>query len=343
MRILFIGGLYRGYRLAERLLARGEHVVGAFVYEEDAHESPKYSDRIAALFSEENIWVKKTRKITGQRLSEIRDILAPDVVFCLGWRTLIPMEVLECAPLGGVAVHDSLLPRLRGFAPTNWGLVLGHDCLGATLFQLTHAMDAGDIYFQEAIAPESSESYESIQEKIAAVSVRLFDQFLDASRSGTSTGRKQDESKATYTCARAPADGEINWQDSSEHIDRLVRALGPPAPGAFSYFRGAHMTIAEAHRVENPRNYEGRIPGRIIDRDQISGTVDVLCGEGVLRIRRVKLEYGAEVPASSAIKTVRESLGLNYSQEIICLRTRLEQLESQIARLGVEPPVKRAG
>src|SRR4029077_10624843 len=126
---------------------------------EDEHESPKYSGQIASLYSTHGVRVQTTRKITVAQLPAIRE-LAPDVVFCLGWRTLIPMEVLDCAPSGGIAVHDSLLPRLRGFAPTNWGLVLGHDQLGATLFQLTDSVDAGDIYFQEAISPCPDESYE---------------------------------------------------------------------------------------------------------------------------------------------------------------------------------------
>src|SRR5262249_16717664 len=152
-------------------------LVGAYVYEEDPHESPKYCEEIVSLVSTKVDFVQATRRIAADQLPLIRDRLKPDVIFCLGWRTLIPMEALECAPQGGVAVHDSLLPRLRGFAPSNWGLILGHDQLGATLFQLTDSVDAGDIYFQEAITPGPTEPYESIQSRIADTSVRLFEQF----------------------------------------------------------------------------------------------------------------------------------------------------------------------
>ena len=203
MRILFIGGLYRGFRLAQRLIERGEDVVGAFVYEEDAHESPKFCDRLASLFAARNIWVQKTRKISCNQLSDVRDRLAPDVIFCLGWRTLIPMDILDCAPRGGIAVHDSLLPRLRGFAPTNWGLVLGHDRLGAMLFQLTNSVDAGDIYFQEAIAVDARESYGSVHQKIGDLTVDLFVRYLEAVRTGTLVAQRQSDAAATYACALA--------------------------------------------------------------------------------------------------------------------------------------------
>ncbi len=343
MRILFVGGLYRGYRLAQRLLERGADVVGAYVYEEDAHEAPQYADRIEALFNAAGVEVEKTRKITKARLPAIRDRMAPDVVFCLGWRTLIPMELLQDAPLGGVAVHDSLLPRLRGFAPTNWGMILGHNQLGATLFQITDSVDAGDVYFQEALTPDAGESYESIQEKIAHLSVRLFDQYLDAARNGRPVGRPQDQAAATYACTRSPQDGEIDWRWSCEEIERLINALGPPAPGAFTYHRGARLTVVEAQRLDPPDDYEGRIPGRIVQRNPSSGAVDILCGDGVLRLVRVRTEEGIVQPATSVLKSVRESLGLNYSEEIVSLRQRLALIESQLAALQPPLAVNRAG
>lgn len=343
MRILFVGGLYRGWRLAQRLVERGEEVVGAYVFEEDAHESPRHADRIASLFTDAGAPARKTRKIADTALAEIRDSMRPDVVFCLGWRTLIPMTVLNAAPLGGVAVHDSLLPRLRGFAPTNWGLILGHEQLGATLFQITDSVDAGDVYFQEAFKPAPDEPYEAIQERIAEIAVRLFDRYLDASRTGRPLGHHQNEAEATYTCARSPADGQIDWRDPSERIERLVRALAPPAPGAFTHHRGSPLFVTRAACVAQPRHYEGRIPGRIIERHAETGAVDVLCGEGVLRIQRVRAEDGDEQPAAAVLKSVRESLGLNYADEIVSLRRRVDMLESQLASLQRQPLIGRAG
>lgn len=330
MRILFVGGMYRGYRLAQRLLARGEEIVGAYVFEEDAHERPKYCTEIVSLLRATVDFVEATRKLGIDQLPVVRHRLKPDVVFCLGWRTLIPMEILGCAPHGGVAVHDSLLPRLRGFAPSNWGLILGHDQLGATLFQLTDSVDAGDIYFQEAIVPEPAETYKSIQSRIADLSVRLFDQFLDAAAAGTLVARQQNHANATFTCTRSPADGEIDWSMSSDSISRLVRALAPPAPPAFTYFLGSQLHIVEAHHVQEPQNYEGRIAGRVVDRNTAAGSVDVLCGEGILRIRRVATCDGCEKSAASVIKSVRESLGMNYSQEISVLRDRVARLEAML-------------
>ncbi|MCA9236057.1 MAG: hypothetical protein KDA44_11335 [Planctomycetales bacterium] len=343
MRILFVGGFYRGHLLAKRLLERGENVVGAFVFREDAHETVQFNEQIASQFAAHNIWTKVTRKISASDVSMISERFAPDVIFCLGWRTLIPTDVLQSAPRGGVAVHDSLLPRLRGFAPTNWGLILGHDQLGATLFQLADSVDAGDVYFQCAITPAPHESYESIQDRIAQASVELFDSYLDAARDGTLRGVPQDQTQATFTCARGPADGEIDWSASSLQIERSVRALGPPAPGAFTFLDGSPLVITQARQLTDPPAYEGRIPGRVVGRNVEPGTIDVLCGAGVLRIDRVHTATGDSRPAAAVVASVRQTLGMNHSQEIIQLRERLAAMENRLACLEAPTRLASAG
>src|SRR4029078_3851605 len=124
---------------------------------------------------------------------------------------------------------------------------------------------------------------------------------------------------ATYACARSPVDGEIDWSASSVSIARLVRALGPPAPGALTFFRGEPLVIVEAREADAPLNYEGRIAGRVIDRDAASGAVEVVCGEGSLHIRRVRTSDGVEQAAAGVMRSVRESLGMNHTQEIVSL------------------------
>ncbi len=211
-------------------------------------------------------------------------------------------------------------------------MILGHDRLGATLFQLTDKVDAGVVYFQEAIEPADCESFASIQERVAELSAGLFERFLDADRAGTLSPQVQQEADATYACSRAPVDGEIDWHETSERIARLVRALGPPGPGAFTFYRGQSLAIVDAQVVPHPNKFEGRIVGRIFERDPAAGTVDVLCGAGALRIARVRRGTELAQPAAAVLTSVRESLGMNHSLELMNLRTRVDELEQLLRR-----------
>src|SRR4051794_4112374 len=49
----------------------------------------------------------------------------PDLVVSWFWTSLLPLEVVGAARLGGVGVHPSLLPRHRGPDPTAWAILEG--------------------------------------------------------------------------------------------------------------------------------------------------------------------------------------------------------------------------
>src|SRR4051794_720094 len=59
------------------------------------------------------------------------------LVFVAGWQYLIAHELERL-----VVFHDSLLPELRGFAPTVTALICGKPRIGVTAFRPVEAFDA---------------------------------------------------------------------------------------------------------------------------------------------------------------------------------------------------------
>lgn len=332
-RILFLGGFLRGYRLLQRLIARGESLVGVFAFEEDPHERTRFANEISALCRQHDIPCQKVRKLGAKRAAEIAERFRPDVIFCCGWRTMLPSEILDLAPHGVIGAHDSLLPRLRGFAPTNWAVLLGHDEVGVTLLRLRPGVDEGEVYFQATLRLTPEDTMAELVDRIADLAVRLFEQYLDAFRDGSLRAVPQQHACATYTCARTPDDGEIDWSAQTEVIVRLVRALAPPAPGAYTYYEGEIVKVLRAAPVKTAPRYEGRIPGRVIALDPPKGTIDVLSGDGVVRIQEIEVEGGEPHPPTALIKSVRAHLGVRPALEIARLRRRLADLEERMRQL----------
>jgi methionyl-tRNA formyltransferase len=138
------------------------------------------------------------------------------------------------------------------------------------------------------------------------------------------------DSSPSYCCARVPNDGEIDWQQSTFAIDRLIRSLTPPFPGAFTYFNAERLIIARAEPLTDPPFYVGRVPGRVIDFSQADGWVNVLTGDGVLRIFSVVTPADHNAwPAADIIRSTRVTLGLSRAD----LLRRINELESRIALL----------
>ena len=123
--------------------------------------------------------------------------------------------------------------------------------------------------------------------------------------------------------------GEINWSDSTREIYALVRALAPPYPGAYTYLNARRITILRASPLANAPRYVGRIPGRVVGRSRQSGHVDVLTGDGVLRIHEVMAGDSVARPASAFIASTRQTLGLRTAD----LLARIELLESRLNSL----------
>jgi methionyl-tRNA formyltransferase len=103
----------------------------------------------------------------------------------------------------------------------------------------------------------------------------------------------------------------------------LVRALTPPYPGAFTYLDGERLTVWSAEPVADPPRYDGRVPGRVV-RVSPEGWVEVLTGDGVIRVREVERPGGPRRPAAEVVRSVKCTLGLSVAD----LLERIRALES---------------
>lgn len=73
----------------------------------------------------------------------------PDVILSFHFDQIFAAETLALAPLGGLNVHPSLLPRHRGPIPTFYALAEGG--AGVSVHVLTPRIDAGGVLTQRAV------------------------------------------------------------------------------------------------------------------------------------------------------------------------------------------------
>ena len=92
----------------------------------------------------------------------------------------------------------------------------------------------------------------------------------------------QDETEARYLPQRKPEDGAIDWQRSPAEIDRFIRALTRPYPGAFSKFQNGILKIFKASVLHSTFKVTNS-PGTILHKTGTSKLV-VEAGNGLLHI-----------------------------------------------------------
>ena len=255
------------------------------------------------------------------------DSLSPACVVVSSYDRILPAATLGRTRF--VNVHYSPLPRYRGRANVNWAILNGDSHTAISIHVLDPGLDSGRLLFQQrvSIGPEDSAGtlYERLNQLQREHLGSVVASFVEGDRGIPQIGLP------TYGCTRLPMDGEIDWRQSTSRIDALIRALDRPFPGAFTYLDGEPLVIWRAKPVTEAPVYEGRIPGRIVSLSRADGYVDVLTGDGVLRLLSVQ---GAGEPCApaSVIRSVKATLGLTSAD----LLKRIRAIEGELAAARAE-------
>lgn len=257
-------------------------------------------------------------------LARIVAELRPAAVVISSFNLILPPSILALSRF--INVHYSLLPRYRGRANVNWSIINGEPAAGISIHLVAPDLDGGNLLFQESVPIRSDDTVTSLYNRLNTIQERALGAAVIRAVAGDH-GIPQDPHLATYGCARVTDDGEIDWGQPTHTVDRLIRALAPPFPGAFTHLETQRLVIARAAPLSDPPVYTGRVPGRVVGRSRTEGWVDVLTGDGVLRIFDVvPPSSGSPSPAAALIRSTRVTLGLSrldLLRRIIALEERL--------------------
>jgi methionyl-tRNA formyltransferase len=191
------------------------------------------------------------------------------------WRALVPSDVLSVVPMGGVNIHDALLPRYGGFAPLNWAIARGETEVGITAHVMTPAIDLGDVIVQERlpVGPDDTvrDVAERVFDRIGPVTVTALDRLVEPGF----VPAPQSRAASTMFHHRTVQDSRIDWARPPREVHDLVRAQVDPYPNAFTFHAGRRLRIK---RTSLPSRAYCGTPGRVACL--AAGGVVVICGRG---------------------------------------------------------------
>lgn len=203
-----------------------------------------------------------------------------DVIYCMGWSSLLGNATLKSSRLGVVGYHCTALPLNRGRHPLIWSLVLGLESTASTFFFMDEGADSGDIISQEFISIDEFDDASSLYDKLINSGQEQLVEITNALANGSYKRITQDHQKASYWRKRTESDGQIDWRMSATSIHNLVRALTKPYVGAHCRYVGKSVKIWKTEvRHGFPKNIE---PGKIVALENNAPTIK--CGEAALRL-----------------------------------------------------------
>jgi UDP-4-amino-4-deoxy-L-arabinose formyltransferase/UDP-glucuronic acid dehydrogenase (UDP-4-keto-hexauronic acid decarboxylating) len=266
----------------------GFDIQAIFTYTDDPQETIWF-DSVADLALEFNIPVYAPDNINHPLWVEKIRALRPDFLFSFYYRDIIQQPILDIPTRGCLNLHGSLLPKYRGRAPVNWVLINGEQETGVTLHYMTDKADAGDIVCQRRVAISHDATALELNRKLVKAAREMLDACLPLLQAGKAPRLPQNHGEASYFGRRHPADGEIDWQKTSQDIHNLVRAVTRPYPGAFTYRGQKRLILWKTSPVESPG--VAKPPGTVLSANPLV----IACGQGALEVHAARAAGGLDV------------------------------------------------
>lgn len=174
--------------------------------------------------------------------------LAPELGVIVAYGGLVREPLLSTPEHGWINLHFSMLPAWRGAAPVQRALIAGDAELGASVFQLVEALDAGDIYASRAFDVPADATADVALEALAAAGAPLTAEVVDAIAADTARARPQ-VGEITLAPKLSLEDGLLDFARPLEEVYARFRGV-TGEPGAHTSVDGARLKILAAHPAD---------------------------------------------------------------------------------------------
>lgn len=241
-----------------------------------------------------------------------------DILFVVGWERLVPDAILGTLRCGAYGMHGSSygLPRGRGRSPMNWAILQGHNHFTTSLFRYTPGVDDGDVVASQTFTIFPEDDIAALHTKNRVSMLRLASHSIAGILAGTIVHQPQSTEAATFYPKRVPEDGGIDWSRSSQEIIRLVRAVAPPYPGAFTAIGQRILRIAACQEFERSLFSSSIADGTIVDVSPSTGNFVVKTADGSVLVT----SWGMDEPIELQLGTVLQSLARHWSLDELSSR-----------------------
>ncbi|WP_341957430.1 methionyl-tRNA formyltransferase [Microbacterium sp. LWH13-1.2] len=259
MRLVFAGTPSAAVPTLRRLAT--EHDIAAVVTRPDAPLGRKRvltPSPVAQVAAELGLPIIKAARLDAEATDAIA-ALAVDLGVIVAYGGLVREPLLSTPAKGWINLHFSLLPQWRGAAPVQRALIAGDQQLGASVFQLVPALDAGDLFATRVVDVPSEATADAALETLAIDGAKLTSEVVAAIADGTARSVPQ-EGEPTVAPKLTFDDGQLEWSDPLARVFARFRGV-TPEPGAHTTVDGTRLKILEAVPAADGSALE---PGEIV-------------------------------------------------------------------------------
>lgn len=272
--VLFLLG-ERGFHVLENLVLNGyTNYINKVIIGKDNGVLNDYYNEIKIFVEDQNIpWHDRNDSFIFSQ---------DEIAIVISWKWLIKQHGIPI-----LVLHDSILPKYRGFNPLVTALINGDNEVGVSAIIASEGIDEGPILNQKIIKIKYPIQIIEVIERIKVLYMELvfeiFEKFLLQKQE--IIGEIQNEDIASFSLWRDDYDYFIDWSKSSIELQRFVDAVGSPYDGAKTIIGSVIIKINQA-QVLPDLNIINRTPGKLLRISSCGEEAWVVCKEGILKIKK---------------------------------------------------------
>ena len=154
---------------------------------------------------------------------QIEELQPGDLCFYLSCGQIVPGKVLAQFR-NNLVVHESDLPRGKGWSPLTWQILEGKNHIPVTLFEAVDQVDSGDIYLQEWLEFKGHELIDELRQAQAAATLRLCRDFVKRYPEVLQSAKPQI-GQGSFYLRRSPTDSKLDGDRPLAEQFNLLRIV----------------------------------------------------------------------------------------------------------------------
>jgi len=308
MNIVFFGSSNFAVPSLKALKTSG-HTISCVVTQPDKKKGRGLSlgaTAINELAGEFNLKTYQPENINIPEAIKLLKGLNPDLFVVIAYGQILSSAILSIPKAFSINLHASLLPKYRGAAPINWGIIKGEKITGITVMKMAEEMDAGPIIQQKEIEINNEDTSITLEDKLSHFAAQLLLDTLSSIENNNYNLIPQDENNVSFAPKLKKEDGQIDWNKTACDIYNLIRGC-ISWPGAFTYYNGKLLKIYKAKIFPNAQPSASFSPG------EISGVskkgITVVTGKDNLIIEELQIEGKRRMKVEEFIAGRKISIG----------------------------------
>ena len=264
----------KGFEILKAIIGENilESLISEIVVGRDKNIDNDFADEIISLCKQKSIkhFERNENFITTSNYS-----------IAISWRWLIGDNDSRL-----IVLHDSLLPKYRGFAPLVNMLINKEKKIGVSAIFASEEYDKGDIIAQSQTEINYPIKLSNAIDLISKNYIQLVINILSTLSDGNKLSSiSQNEDLASYSLWRNEDDYLIDWTKNSNDILNFINAVSSPYKGASTFINGLNKIRVLEAEIESDVQIENRNVGKVIFIKEKNPVI--VCGSGLLKLINV--------------------------------------------------------